>query len=125
MDDLPGSRGYRAHQKKSTPLPIQLVRDYLNTMLEIKSQHQAHTGSLTARSEGEVVGHIDFVSVDPETIDLTHTEVFPRFEGRGFGRDLVKAAVDFARAEGLKLEASCPFARKVLVRNPEYRDALR
>lgn len=91
-------------------------------MLEFISKHQEYTGSLTAVSEGEKVGRIDFVPASPTSVDLIHTEVFPQFEGRGYGRALVAASVAFARAEGLKLLASCPFAARVLDRNPEWQD---
>jgi hypothetical protein len=91
-------------------------------MLEIAQQHTDHRGSLTAKLDGRVVGHIDFVPVSPHTIDLVHTKVFPEFEGRGFGRELVEAAVGFARAEGLQLAASCPYAARVLDRKPEWAD---
>jgi hypothetical protein len=68
------------------------------------------------------VGHIDFVPVSPHTIDLVHTKVFPEFEGRGFGRELVAAAVAFARSEGLTLTASCPYAAQVLGRRADWAD---
>ena len=108
----------------ASPLADRFFLDYFEIMLEITPQHDALQGSLTARSEGQLVGHIDFVPVSPGVIDLNHTKVFPEFEGRGFGRELVRAAVDFARTEGLKLRASCPYARKVLDHNPDYRDVL-
>ena len=93
-------------------------------MLKIIPVQTGNTGSLTAQSDGELVGRIQFVPLDEGTIDLNHTEVLPDYEGRGYGRELVRAAVDFARTNGLKLKASCPFAEKVLNHNPEYQDIL-
>ncbi len=91
-------------------------------MLEITAEHQGHRGSLTARLEGRVVGHIDFVPVAPGLVDLNHTRVFPEFEGRGYGRELVAAAVAFARTEGLRLAGSCPYAAAVLDRRADWSD---
>ena len=91
-------------------------------MLDITADHRDFRGSLTARLDGQPVGHIDFIPSGPGVVDLNHTLVFPAFEGRGFGRQLVAAAVAFARAEGLKLEASCPYAAQVIARRSDWAD---
>ena len=85
-------------------------------MLEITPRITAQGGTLEGRFEGTLVGHIDFVPSGPDFIDLYHTKVFPEFEGRGFGRQLVAAAADYARTEGLQLKASCSYAAQVLSR---------
>jgi len=91
-------------------------------MLEILPEQTAHRGSLIAREDGTVVGRIDFVPAGPGFVDLNHTGVLPEFEGRGYGRQLVRAAADWARQEGLKLHASCPYAAKVLSHGPDFAD---
>lgn len=53
---------------------------------------------------------------------LLHTEVPPAAEGRGVGSRLVKAALESARAEGLRVLPFCPFVKTYLERHPEYRD---
>ena len=53
---------------------------------------------------------------------LVHTEVPARFEGRGLGGMLVRAAVEYARAQQLRVVPLCPFARAYLQRHPEYAD---
>jgi predicted GNAT family acetyltransferase len=55
-----------------------------------------------------------------ETLVLIHTEVPGQFEGRGFGGLLVRTAVEYARAHGLRVVPQCPFARAYLQRHPEY-----
>jgi predicted GNAT family acetyltransferase len=54
-----------------------------------------------------------------ETLVLVHTEVPPALRGRGLGSHLVSAAVEFAAAAGLAIEARCSFARSWLDRHPE------
>ena len=55
-------------------------------------------------------------------INIDHTEVDKGLRGQGVGEDLVKAAVEFARENGLKVTARCPYASKVLAQSDEYSD---
>ncbi|HEY3765997.1 MAG TPA: GNAT family N-acetyltransferase [Gaiellales bacterium] len=55
-------------------------------------------------------------------IALTHTEVTPACEGRGFGSRLAAAALDDAREQGLAVVPLCPFITGYIERHPEYRD---
>jgi hypothetical protein len=91
-------------------------------MLQFTTIRRGTGGSVEARDGDTLVGHIDYVPGGPGVLDLNHTRVFPEFEGLGYGRQLVRAAVDFARAEGFQLKASCPYARKVLDHNPDFAD---
>jgi predicted GNAT family acetyltransferase len=93
-------------------------------MLQFTTIRQGSGGTLEARDGDTLVGLITFVPSGPQTIDLNHTEVFPAYEGRGYGRQLVRAAVEFSRSEGWKLRASCPYARKVLDHTPEFADVI-
>lgn len=56
------------------------------------------------------------------TMDLVHTDVPRQLEGQGYGRALAKAALDHARAEGIKVIPSCAFIQAFLKRNPKYSD---
>lgn len=53
---------------------------------------------------------------------FTHTEVRDEFEGRGLGSRLVGAALDGARAAGLRVVPLCSFVAWYIQRNPGYRD---
>jgi uncharacterized protein len=53
------------------------------------------------------------------TMFITHTEVPPRLEGRGFAGRLVQAAVAEAQARGLKVEPLCSYARAYMHRHPQ------
>ena len=55
-------------------------------------------------------------------ITFTHTGVPPAIEGRGIGSKLVKAGLEYARLQGLKVKTTCWFVRKYLQRHPEYQD---
>jgi predicted GNAT family acetyltransferase len=60
-----------------------------------------------------------------DTLDLTHTRVPSQLEGQGYGAALVKAAMESARAKGLKVIPTCPFVRTYLRRHKEYGDLVR
>lgn len=54
----------------------------------------------------------------PDAMKLIHTEVPEAFRGHGVGETLVKAALDTARSEGLRIVAICPFVRAYLRKHP-------
>jgi predicted GNAT family acetyltransferase len=58
----------------------------------------------------------------PRTVDFTHTEVYPEFEGQGLGSKLAAGALDAVRAGGDRAVASCPFISTYIKRHPEYAD---
>ena len=59
-----------------------------------------------------------------DVLSLTHTGVPPEIGGRGVGGDLVRTALEYARAEGLKVEPACSYAAAYMERHPQYADLL-
>jgi uncharacterized protein len=56
-----------------------------------------------------------------DVLDLQHTEVPPSGRGKGVGDALVRAALGYARAQGLRVMATCPYVQKWLRRHPAER----
>jgi len=52
-------------------------------------------------------------------VDLHHTGVPRPLEGRGIAAALVRAALDWAAAQGLKVRPSCSYVRVYMQRHPE------
>jgi uncharacterized protein len=71
--------------------------------------------------DGEVAGFLMY-RLEPGVIELVHTDVAPKWEGKGVGGALVKGALDDVRARGLKMRPFCPFVRAYIKRHPEYQD---
>lgn len=69
----------------------------------------------------EVDGRTAFVEyrLIGDSFDIIHTIVPPPIEGRGIASALVKAAYDYALANGLKPKATCWYALRWLERHPE------
>lgn len=70
---------------------------------------------------GEVAGLVAYTR-DGDTLSLLHTEIDPRFEGRGLGSILVRGVLDAVRADGALVLPFCPFIRRYLQRHTEYVD---
>ncbi len=80
-----------------------------------------------ARQRFEITadGHTGFLAYAIDggnRINLKHTEVPRELEGRGLGGKLAKAALDHARAAGLRVAVGCPFVQSYVQRHPEYAD---
>jgi hypothetical protein len=54
-----------------------------------------------------------------DVIDMGHTGVPRALEGRGIAAALVKAALAWVSAEGLKVRPSCSYVRAYMARHPE------
>lgn len=50
---------------------------------------------------------------------ITHTEVAPALEGEGVAGRLIRAALDYAKANGLKVDPVCSYARAYMQRHPD------
>ncbi len=59
-----------------------------------------------------------------KVITFAHTDVPLVLEGRGVASQLIKGALDQARARGLKVKADCPFVSAYLGKHPEYGDLI-
>ncbi|HEY7257154.1 MAG TPA: GNAT family N-acetyltransferase [Solirubrobacterales bacterium] len=71
--------------------------------------------------DGRRVGYIRYRRF-PDRIDLIHTEILPRHEGKGNGGVLIAAALAQAREEGLAVIPHCPFVREYIEQHPAALD---
>jgi hypothetical protein len=65
----------------------------------------------------------DYRRVDG-VLHLVHTEVPPALEGRGIAAALVKAALAYAQAHGLRVVPRCSYVRAYMQRHPETKTLL-
>jgi uncharacterized protein len=87
---------------------------------DVAVTHRADPGRFEARVQGQLC-RADYHLIDG-VMWLTHTEVPPALEGRGIAAQLVQAALEHARAQGLRVKPACSYVRVYLKRHPEYGD---
>lgn len=73
-------------------------------------------------AEDGVTSYLEFETDEKGWMTLWHTEVAESQRGRGVGLELVKAAFEYAREHGLRVDVVCPYAQHVIAGHPELRD---
>jgi predicted GNAT family acetyltransferase len=58
----------------------------------------------------------------PGSIVFDHTEVPKPLEGKGLAAKLARFALDFARANHLRVVPLCPYVSSFIRKHPEYED---
>ena len=89
-------------------------------MNEIRNNAELHRFELDA--DGSTA--VSYYQLAPGVITFTHTEVPPALEGRGIGSRLARGALEFARAQGLKIVPKCPFIGAYVAKHPEFGNLL-
>ena len=76
--------------------------------------HDAEQSRFTTEVEGQTA----FLTYErgAGVVAMTHTVVPRELEGRGIAGDLTRTAVDWARAEGLRIDAQCSYVRSWLAK---------
>ena len=93
-------------------------------MSEVKLEIEGKKGYFHIDVDGKQEGKMTFVFAGDDKIIIDHTEVNPGNEGKGFGKQMVKKAVEYAREKDIKIIPLCPFAKSVFDKVPEFRDVL-
>ncbi len=85
---------------------------------EITVANNATAGQFEIRAD-EGLAFLAY-SVSGGVLHLVHTEVPSALEGRGYGSQLAKAGLEYARREGLRVAPDCAFVRGYVERHPEF-----
>ena len=93
-------------------------------MLTIKHTETERDGLLEAWKDDVHVGELTYQRTTSERMIIDHTRVFEGCEGQGIARQLVMAAVNYARQNGRTIIPVCSYARNVLTRTDEFKDIL-
>ena len=83
-------------------------------------RHDAASRRFAIDVDGHV-GHLDYER-HAGAMAITHTIVPAAIGGRGIAAALVQAAVEYARADGLKVDPRCSYADAWMRRHPQHDD---
>jgi uncharacterized protein len=92
--------------------------------MEIIHQQNGHKGMFYVGPEDEPLAAMTYTKPAENKLIIDHTEVSDALRGKNVGYQLVKAAVDFARIQGIKILPLCTFAKSVFDKKAEFADVL-
>jgi predicted GNAT family acetyltransferase len=90
----------------------------------VQNKNDGKRGAFFIEEDGKEIGLMHYIFSGPGKFIIDHTEVDEAHEGKGLGRILVRAGVDYARENNMKILPYCPYAKKVFAATPEYADVL-
>lgn len=89
----------------------------------IRHERMDQRGAFVMERDGRRLGELTY-TIAGARMTIRHTEVAAALRGSGAARKLVDAAVQWARAENLKIASRCDYASAVFAKTPEYADLL-
>ena len=90
----------------------------------VKNKKVGTKGMFYVDDNKEILAEMIYTMAAPDKMIIEHTEVDDQLRGQNIGNQLVKAGVDFARTNNIKIIPLCPFANSVFKRKTEYADVL-
>jgi len=84
----------------------------------IKIEFEEENNSSVAYDGGVMVGECHFARLKDNWV-IVHTGVSKEDGGQGIGKRLVEEVINQAAIENVKIVPSCPFAKKLVLNNPE------
>ena len=92
--------------------------------MEIQNKKAGAKGMFYVENDKTTLAKMVYTMPSPDKMIIEHTEVSEELKGQNVGFLLVKAAVEFAREQNIKIIPLCPFANSVFKRKPEFADVL-
>ncbi|KRD10134.1 GNAT family acetyltransferase [Flavobacterium sp. Root901] len=92
--------------------------------MEIQHINDPKKGYFEALEDGKQAGQMTYTWAGDSQFIIDHTEVSDDFAGKGVGKKLLMATVDFARKNKVKIIPLCPFAKSVFDKVEDIRDVL-
>lgn len=92
--------------------------------MEVKHKEIGSKGLFYIEIDNEKLAEMSYSKAGDKLIIIDHTEVSEKLKGKSAGKQLLQAAVDYARQHQIKILPLCPFAKSVFDKTPEYNDVL-
>lgn len=82
--------------------------------------HEKENERFVIYAEGNEV-YVEY-TMRNNTIDLNHTYTHPALRGKGLAAQVVRAALEFAKENNLKVIPTCSYVQSFIAKNDEYKD---
>ncbi|MEI6264580.1 MAG: GNAT family N-acetyltransferase [Sphingobacteriia bacterium] len=92
--------------------------------MEILHKDDGKKGSFYIEIQNNILAEMTYVWAGMDKFIIDHTEVSDQLAGKGIGKKLLTATVQFARDKKVKIMPLCPFAKAVFDKDPSYNDVL-
>ena len=89
--------------------------------MDIQVQHDADNTLFYFEVDG-MRGELDYRKRNENTVDFHSTFVHENLRERGFATQMIEFALNYARENGWKVEASCPMVAHYLEEHTEFND---
>ena len=92
----------------------------------IQQKQEGTKGSFYVEENSRTLAGMNYTMASNNLLIIDHTEVSDELRGKKVGYQLVQHAVEYARANHIKILPLCPFARSVFdKKHDEFGDVLR
>lgn len=93
-------------------------------MIEVRQSNNEKNGNFEAFIDGNHAGLMTYTWAGEERFIIDHTEVEEAYNGKGVGKEMLLAAVDFARKNSKTIIPLCPFAKATFQKHEDLQDVL-
>lgn len=88
--------------------------------MEIKNELSGHWGEFKGREGLRHIGEVSYYMDEQQSyMTITHVGVDPKYRGGGKARELVMAAVEYARQNKMKIKPVCAYSRALFSREKD------
>ncbi|WP_282123355.1 GNAT family N-acetyltransferase [Algibacter mikhailovii] len=91
-------------------------------MSRIEQEDNGKKGRFVIYVNDEEAGELTYAWAGSGKFIIDHTGVEDKFSGKGFGKQLVMKAVDFARNREVKILPLCPFTKRLFDIDKRFND---
>ena len=92
--------------------------------MKIQQREMGSKGFFFIEENGERLAEMTYSKAGDDKIIIDHTHVDDKLRGKGAGKQLVSAAVDYARAKNIRIIPLCTFAKSVFDKVKEFQAVL-
>lgn len=93
-------------------------------MIDIQHSNNEKNGSFEAFLDRTHAGLMTYTWAGDDRFIIDHTEVEEAYNGKGVGKEMLMAAIDFARKNNKSIIPLCPFAKATIQKHEELQDVL-